>query len=127
MLATFSCTSPWGIIAFLTIGVLPPWFELRWRKRPTRVFELHMGLFIALLISGWSLVTNYEEGSLRTLGMGCLVIAVLIRSGAAPLHCWMTDLFEHATFGNSLLFVTPMVGAYAAIAVGATGRASMRR
>lgn len=115
MLATFSCTSAWGIIAFLTIGVLPPWLELRWRKRPTRVFELHMGLFIALLIGGWTLVSNYDSGSLRSLGMGCLVIAVLIRSGAAPLHCWMTDLFEHATFGNSLLFVTPMVGAYAAM------------
>ncbi len=115
MLATFSCTSAWGIIAFLTIGVLPAWLELRWRKRPTRVFELHMGLFVALLISGWTLVSNFEDGSLRTVGMGCLVIAVLIRSGAAPLHCWMTDLFEHATFGNSLLFVTPMVGAYAAM------------
>ena len=115
MLATFSCTEPWGIITFLTIGVLPPWLELRWRKRPTRVFELHMGLFIALLVGGWSLVTTFDDGSLRTLGMGCLVIAVLIRSGAAPLHCWMTDLFEHATFGNSLLFVTPMVGAYAAM------------
>jgi NADH-quinone oxidoreductase subunit M len=27
----------------------------------------------------------------------------------------MTDLFEHATFGTALLFVTPMVGAYAAV------------
>ncbi len=89
MLATFSCTNAWGIIAFLTIGVLPPWLELRWRKRPTRVFELHMGLFIALLIGGWSLVSSYQTGSLRTLGMGCLVVAVLIRSGAAPLHCWI--------------------------------------
>ena len=27
----------------------------------------------------------------------------------------MTDLFEHATFGTALLFVTPLVGAYAAV------------
>jgi NADH-quinone oxidoreductase subunit M len=27
----------------------------------------------------------------------------------------MTDLFEHASFGTALLFVTPMVGAYAAV------------
>jgi len=27
----------------------------------------------------------------------------------------MTDLFEHATFGTALLFVTPMVGAYAVV------------
>ncbi len=115
MLATFSCINPWGIIAFMTIGVLPPWLELRSRKKPTRVYELHMGLFIAMLISGWWLISNNSDGFLRTLGMAFLVLAVLIRSGAAPLHCWMTDLFEHATFGNSLLFVTPMVGAYAAM------------
>ncbi len=115
MLATFSCQSPWGIIAFLTIGTLPPWLELRYRQRPTRVFEVHMGLFIVLLITGWTLITTHEVGTWRNFGMVCLVTAVLIRSGAAPLHCWMTDLFEHATFGNSLLFVTPMVGAYAAM------------
>src|SRR5206468_9529420 len=44
-----------------------------------------------------------------------LMAAVLIRSGIVPLHCWMTDLFEHASFGRALLFVTPMVGAYAAV------------
>jgi NADH-quinone oxidoreductase subunit M len=44
-----------------------------------------------------------------------LTVAVLIRSGCLPLHCWMTDLFENATFGTALLFVTPMSGAYAAV------------
>ena len=44
-----------------------------------------------------------------------LLAAVLIRSGVLPFHCWMTDLFEHATFGTALLFVTPMAGAYAAV------------
>jgi NADH-quinone oxidoreductase subunit M len=115
MLATFSCIKPWGIIAFLIIGTLPPWLELRWRKRPTRVYVAHMGLFVVLMIAGWSLISSYSGGPWRSLGMVLMVAAVLIRSGAAPLHCWMTDLFEHATFGNSLLFVTPMVGAYAAM------------
>ena len=41
--------------------------------------------------------------------------AVLVRNGILPMHCWMTDLFEHATFGTALLFVTPMVGTYAAM------------
>src|SRR5690606_21393752 len=40
---------------------------------------------------------------------------VLLRSGIVPVHCWMTDLFEKAGFGTALLFVTPMVGAYAAV------------
>jgi NADH-quinone oxidoreductase subunit M len=32
-----------------------------------------------------------------------------------PLHTWMTDAFEHASFGTSLLFVTPMPGVYGAV------------
>src|SRR4030095_6206066 len=40
--------------------------------------------------------------------------AVLVRSGIFPFHCWVTDLFENATFGSALLFVTPIAGAYAA-------------
>ena len=27
----------------------------------------------------------------------------------------MTDWFEHASFGNALLFVTPLTGVYAAV------------
>src|SRR5581483_3193518 len=38
-----------------------------------------------------------------------------IRSGSIPAHCWMTDWFEHASFGNALLFVTPLTGVYAAV------------
>jgi NADH-quinone oxidoreductase subunit M len=44
-----------------------------------------------------------------------LIAGVMIRSGVAPLHCWMTDLFENATFATALLYVTPMAGAYAAV------------
>lgn len=113
-LATFSCVSPWGIITFLSIGTVPPWLELRSRQKPTRVVTLYMGLFVALLLAGWTLASG-GVGHWRSLGHGCLVAAVLIRSGAVPLHGWMTELFQHATFGNSLLFVTPMVGAYAAV------------
>ena len=42
-----------------------------------------------------------------------LVSSVLIRSGCFPVHCWIADLFERAAFGNALLFITPLVGAYA--------------
>ena len=41
--------------------------------------------------------------------------AVLVRSGIVPVHCWMTDLCEYGSFSNSLVFVVPMVGAYAAM------------
>src|SRR5439155_18016441 len=29
--------------------------------------------------------------------------------------CWVTDLFEHGSFGSAVLFVAPITGAYAAV------------
>lgn len=116
LLATFSCTSAWGIIGLLAIGTLPPVFELRARKKPLGVYALHMGLFVALLVSGWALIQSTGETNTPSIiGVSLLTAAILIRSGAIPVHCWITDLFEHATFGTALLFVTPMVGAYGAV------------
>ena len=116
LLATLGCQTPWGIIALLAAGTLPPYFELRARGRPTRVFVLHMGAFVALLVAGWALVdANVLDSELAWLALVPLLGAIFIRIGIAPFHCWMTDLFEHATFGTALLFVAPMVGAFAAV------------
>jgi NADH-quinone oxidoreductase subunit M len=109
LLATLGCTLPWGIVALLAAGAVPPYLELRARRRPTRVYALHMGLFVLLLVLGQSLLNG--PGS-PALAVAPLALAVLLRVGVVPVHCWMTDLFEHATFGTALLFVTPMVGAY---------------
>ncbi len=113
LLATLSCKHSGILVALLIAGTLPPLMELRKRRRSPRVFVLHMGVFCALLLAGWGIV------ELQVLpqgwGIGCLIAAVLIRNGIVPFHCWMTDLFEKATFGTALLFVTPMIGAYAAV------------
>ncbi len=74
-----------------------------------------MLLFVVLLVSGQWLVSSAAGRDASVLGVTLLMAAVLVRSGIVPLHCWMTDLFENASFGTSLFFVTPMVGAYAAI------------
>ncbi len=114
VLATLSCHSPWVIIALLSLATVPPWIELRRRGAPTRVFSLHMGLYILLLVVGWSLVDNSTATPKASLlSATLLTIAVLLRAGVAPLHPWMTDLFERATLGTALLFVAPMTGAYA--------------
>jgi len=114
--ATFSAKEPWLLIGLLLIALIPPWWELRIRSKPTGVYRFHMGLFAAFLVSGWWVVSTTSEGeSLHYLGGVLLVIAVLLRSGVAPLHCWITDLFEHAAFGSAILFVAPMAGAYAAV------------
>jgi NADH-quinone oxidoreductase subunit M len=116
LLATLSCDVPWGVIALLVLGTLPPYFELARGGKPTRVYATHMGLFIALLVAGQSLLSWLGLSSPLTLpAILLLTVAVLLRSGIVPVHCWMTDLFEHATFGTALLTVAPMVGAYGVI------------
>ncbi|HKA07345.1 MAG TPA: proton-conducting transporter membrane subunit [Gemmataceae bacterium] len=109
-LATFTCTDRWMLVGLLAAGTIPPLMELRERRRPARVYLVHMGLFVGLLIVGWILT---DAGS-RDLGPGMLLAAVLIRCGIVPAHCWVTDWFEHSSFGNALLFVAPLTGVYAA-------------
>lgn len=116
LLANLSCPHPWGIIALLGAGVLPPLWELRTRRKPLRIFVSHMALFVGMLVLGWALVVHTPAGQAPSIwAIALLTGAVLIRCGIVPMHCWITDLFEHASFGRALLFVTPMVGVYAAI------------
>jgi NADH-quinone oxidoreductase subunit M len=114
LLATFSCRASWWLVIFLIVAVAPPWIEMRRRRRCTRVYEFHMALFVILLVMGYgSLVLMHKPGEPALIAGGLLAAAGLVRSGVAPLHCWLTDLFEKATFGTALLFVSPLTGAYA--------------
>lgn len=116
LLALLSCRQGWSVIGLLALQAVPPWFELRARGRPTRVYLLHMALFIGLLAGGWAMIDAEGPRSEHSIwAIGMLIAAVLIRSGSVPVHCWMTDLFENCTFATALLHVTPMAGAYAAV------------
>src|SRR4029453_717363 len=115
VLATLSCQAPWGVILLLALGVIPPYLELRERGKPTPVFALHMGLCVVALPLGWAGIQWSGTQSPPVWAIALLALGILIRSGIAPFHCWVTDLFENATFGRALLFVTPMIGAYAAV------------
>jgi len=55
-LATFSSKEPWVLIGLLAALTVPPYVELRDRGRPTRVYVLHMGLFVGLMVAGWAAV-----------------------------------------------------------------------
>ena len=112
-MALLGTREPWLIAGLLVLGTIPPYFELRGRGAPTRVYALHMGLFVALLVLGQALMPA-DGGSGATAASLLLMAAVLVRSGACPVHCWLTDLFEHSTFGTALLYVTPVTGAYLA-------------
>lgn len=115
-LAIFSCQNSWVLVGLLCVGVVPPYFELLNRGKPTRVYVLHMALFVVLLVLGWTFVWPGVEHRLGTAWAAIpLLAAVLIRCGSIPVHCWITDWFENASFGNALLFVTPLSGVYAAV------------
>jgi NADH-quinone oxidoreductase subunit M len=114
-LATFSCQEPWVLIGLLAFNTVPPLIELLNRGVSPRVYVLHMALFLGLLVLGWALVDPTGDHPTRSAwAAACLLGAVLIRCGAVPTHCWLTDWFEHASFGNALLFATPLTGVYVA-------------
>lgn len=115
LLATLLAAAPWPLMVLLILGTLPPFFELQLRKAPTRVYVLHMALFVGLLVLSGVLLSDSSSGSPSNWGALLLILAILIRSGIAPFHCWLTDLFEHATFGTALLQTLPFLGAFAAV------------
>ncbi len=113
-LATFSCRSSWALIGLLVAATIPPYLEMRRRKRCTRIYVLHMSTFAALLIAGYGWLSLTESTASAVLVPGALLTAAaLLRAGVFPLHLWMTDLFEKGTLGSAILFTTPLVGVYA--------------
>lgn len=116
-LATFSCKEPWILIGLLAISTVPPFLELLNRRRPTRVYVLHMGLFVSLLVLGWSSVTLARGSTGEVPGWAAvpLLLAILVRCGTVPAHCWVTDWFEHASPGIAMLSVVPLSGVYATV------------
>lgn len=114
LLAILSCRGSWTLVALLVASTIPTYLELRMRGHCTRVYTLHMGLFIGLLLTGWGWLSITGIDSSTMLIPGALLSAAgLIRSGIFPLHLWITDLFEKASFGTAILQTTPLVGAYA--------------
>lgn len=118
LLGMLACHNPWGIIGLFALQAVPPALEMRARGRSVRVFALHMGLCVALLAVGWAFIaTGGPNSQTSNWAVGMLMAAVLIRSGCVPVHCWMSDLFENASLGTALLYVTPMAGAYVAVRI----------
>ena len=116
-LATFSCTEPWVLIGLLAIATVPPFIELVNRGRPTRVYVPHMAFFVGLLVLGWGAV-NLSGGTGGIAPWWATeppLLAILVRCGTVPAHCWVTDWFEHASPGIGLLYVIPLSGVYAAV------------
>lgn len=116
VLATLACRQPWALIAMLFAGAIPPMVELNHNARSVRVFVIYMSLFTVLLVVGQGLIDSQPAGGAAvTVGTVLLMAAALLRSGILPVHSWMPDLFQRASFGTALLYVAPMVGPYVAM------------
>ncbi len=114
LLAILSCQTSWVLVLLLVVSVVPPWLELKRRDRCTKVYQLHMAAFVITLLLGWTLHTLGPQSFQKSfIVVSLLSFATLLRSGIVPVHCWMTDLIEKATFGTSILYLTPLTGAYA--------------
>ncbi len=114
-LATFGCKTPWVLITLLIAGAGLSYLELLRRGKPTRLFMLHMALFAICLVGGGVCIDPALPIQSETAASILLFAAVMVRSGTVPVHTWVTNLFEHASFGTALLVVTPITGAYLAV------------
>lgn len=112
LLGVICCRASWILVILLILSTIPAWLDLRARKKKTRMFSIHMAIFAVLITVGFGLTSTQDENtSWHFIGVSLLAAAALLRSGVIPLHGWMMDLFEKASFGTSILFVVPLTGA----------------
>lgn len=112
-LTLLSCRTPGTIILFMAAQNILPLIELRKRQQIWQFFALHQAISLALVISGWLLLNPENlEATSSLAGVVLMTLGLLIRCGSIPTHCWIVDLFDRASMGTALLFVTPMAGAY---------------
>lgn len=110
-IAAFACAAPWPLAGLLALEAFLPLVEYRRRTRSGHLYAIHAALFVGLLGIGVALANAGGTG----VGSALLLLAVLVRTGVVPTHVWVTDLFESGTFGTALVFVTPLLGVYAAV------------
>src|SRR5690348_13816987 len=108
-------TTRWTVYQVRRPGATP--HNLPNRHKSTRwPCVLHMALFVGLLGLGWTAVeVGGRSAAPGAWAMVPLLLAVLVRCGTIPAHCWVTDWFEHATFGIGILLVAPLGGVYTAV------------
>ncbi len=116
-LAAFSCQAPWALVGLVSAATVPPYVELVNRRRPVGVYTWHMALYVVLLVSGWAAVDFSDDVASWSGRAGSILLmaAILVRCGTFPAHCWVTDWFEHASFGIAILNVVPLSGVYVAL------------
>lgn len=116
LLSLLSTREPRAVIVFLAALNLLPLVELRQRGQVWQMFAAYQCLSLGLMVGGWWLIEgNPPRSTNATTGSALLAVGLLIRCGFIPFHSWMVDLFDRASLGTALLFVTPMAGVYGVV------------
>jgi NADH-quinone oxidoreductase subunit M len=111
--ATFAAIHLQVLAALLALGTVVPFLELSSRGQSTRLYSIHLGLFVSLLAIGMGV--GLRDGFATPLAWIPLALAILMRCGIVPFQLWVGDLFARGTFGTAVLVVTPMTGVLAAV------------
>ncbi len=80
MLATFSCRASWTLVVLLAVAVIFPYLELRKRGRCTRIYTVHMSVFVGLLLAGYAWLTMTDLNSTAVLIPGCALDGCCVAS-----------------------------------------------
>lgn len=112
LLGIICCRASWILVLLLILSTVPAWLDLRARGKQARMYIVHMATFSLLLLLGYGLESMpSDSGAYKLVGCILLTAAALLRSGVIPLHGWMVDLFDKASFGTAILAVVPLSGA----------------
>lgn len=85
-------------------------------RRAHRVAATYLGASTLLFALGVAVRAVAGDGSPGAgAGNACILLAVMIRKGIAPLHGWIPEVLEHGRIGPVVLFSAPQVAAYVAI------------
>ena len=84
-LATFAAIHLQVFAGLLALATLVPFLELSAHRRPTRLYAMHMGLFVSFLAIGMAVA--HRDGFTTPLAWVPLTMAILIRCGVAPAIC----------------------------------------
>ena len=109
-LATFTAKEPWLLIGLLAASTVPA-LHRAGEPRPADAASTCCTWRCSSACWCWAGSAVEIAGARRAPdAVGehrLLLLAILVRCGTVPAHCWVTDWFEHASFGIALLFVLP--------------------
>jgi NADH-quinone oxidoreductase subunit M len=114
-----STDQPVTLLVLSGVNLFFPWYELKRRRRPVRVYCLHALVFWLCLSGGYGLMSISPATSwLHGLGQVALLGGIMARCWTFPFHCGLIDLFDKLGFGSALLFSSALLGPYLAMRLG---------